>query len=299
MFKFTAEQKIYNIGGFKIGGQPGQHPTVLMGSIFYKGDRLVFDESAGEFDRIGALACIRKAETICRKTNIPLVVDIVGASEAAMRSYVQFVGEKTELPFLIDGTTQAVRLAGAEMAASLGLHGRAIFNCIGPETKSGEMEILKKLKLRTTIVMLVNTKKPTCQGRVDIAEELIEKAQAADFSQLLLDTAVLDIVEPGPAGKAIWILKDKFGYPCGCSPTHNARDRWKTAAAYDALGQIAAKTSLATSLQLLGADFFMYDIKQTEIIPAMGMVDAIIAYTAIQYGVKPDSKRHPLYTMFV
>lgn len=298
MFRFTAEQKIYDIGGVKIGGQPGQLPTVLMGSIFYKGDRLLLDEKRGEFDRAGALECIKKAEMVCRRTNIPLIVDIIGSTEVSMRHYVQFVGGDTELPFLIDGTTEAVRLAGAEMTARLGLHHRAIYNCIGPETKQSEIEVLKKLKLKSAIVMLINTKKPTALGRVEIAEGLIDKACAAGFEQLLLDTAVLDIVEPGPAAKAIWVLKDRYGYPCGCSPTHNVRDRWKTASEYDVLGRVAAKTSLATSLQLLGADFFMYDIKQTEIIPAMGMVDAIVAYTAMQHGVKPESKQHPLYTMF-
>ena len=298
MFKFAAEQKIYDIGGMKIGGQPGQFPTVLMGSIFYKGDRLVLDDEKGEFDREGAFQCISQAEKICKSTNIPLVVDIVGSTQISMNNYVKFVGENTELPFLIDGTTEGVRLAGAKKAAELGLQDRAIFNCIGPETKQGEMDVLKSLELKNTMVMLVNTKKPTAKGRVDIAEGLIEKAYDAGFEQLLLDTAVLDIVEPGPAGKAIWMLKEKYGYPCGCSPTHNVRDRWKRASDYSIMGQAAAKTSLATSLQLMGADFMMYAIKQTEIIPAIGMVDAIVAYTAAQHGIRPQGKKHPLYTIF-
>ena len=35
MFKFQKEQEIVNIAGVKIGGQPGELPTVLAGTIFY------------------------------------------------------------------------------------------------------------------------------------------------------------------------------------------------------------------------------------------------------------------------
>ena len=36
MFKFKTPQKIFQIGKVKIGGQPGQLPTVLIGTIFYE-----------------------------------------------------------------------------------------------------------------------------------------------------------------------------------------------------------------------------------------------------------------------
>ncbi|MFH2044152.1 MAG: tetrahydromethanopterin S-methyltransferase subunit H, partial [Pseudomonadota bacterium] len=41
MLTFTQEQKTYTIGDVTIGGQPGENPTVLMGSIFYQGHRIV------------------------------------------------------------------------------------------------------------------------------------------------------------------------------------------------------------------------------------------------------------------
>ncbi|RLF93139.1 hypothetical protein DRN52_06930, partial [Thermococci archaeon] len=30
MFRFKTEQKVFQIGNVKIGGQPGEYPTVLM-----------------------------------------------------------------------------------------------------------------------------------------------------------------------------------------------------------------------------------------------------------------------------
>jgi len=51
MFKFEREQKVFQIGNVTVGGQPGEYPTVMMGSIFYSKDKLVKDPVKGEFDR--------------------------------------------------------------------------------------------------------------------------------------------------------------------------------------------------------------------------------------------------------
>ena len=35
MMSFSKEQKIIEIGGLKLGGQPGELPTALFGTVFY------------------------------------------------------------------------------------------------------------------------------------------------------------------------------------------------------------------------------------------------------------------------
>lgn len=297
MFVFEAEQKVYDVGGVKIGGQPGEYPTVLAASIFYLGDQLILDEMAGEFDREKAYEVVEAMRQTCAKANVPLILDMIGGSPAAMANYVEWVAP-TGLPFFVDGTTARVRLAGAQKVVELGLQDRCIFNSLGPETNQKEVDALKELNLKTCIAMCHNARKPTFQGKFDIAESVLETCQEAGFKQFLFDTAVLDLVEPGPCSKTIYMLKDKYGYPAGCSPTHIVRDRWphgKTM--YGSLGYTAAKVSLATSIMMMGADFFMYGIKQLEIVPAMAMVDAAIAYTARQQRIRPKTKEHPLFAL--
>jgi tetrahydromethanopterin S-methyltransferase subunit H len=299
MFKFEVEQKVYTIGGIELGGQPGERPTALIASIFYKGDRNVTDEVEGTFDRNAALMCIQQVQDFSQKTGTPIIIDIVAASEKAMVNYVDFIADETNFPFVIDGTLESVRLAGARRSVERGLQDRCIYDSINLHTKDQEIEHLKELGLQTTLVMIINERKPTLAGRLEIAPDLIEKALNAGFEKLLLDTAVLDVVEPGPAGKAIYELKNRYGYPTGCSPTHTHRHRWKRRLEFGKLGERTAKTSTATAMQVLGADFIMYGIKQPEIIPAMGMVDALIAFTAMQYGIQPKTSQHPLYLMFM
>lgn len=299
MFKFEVEQKVYNIGGIEIGGQPGERPTALIASIFYKGDQNVIDETEGTFDPIKSLECIQKAQDFAEKTGTPIIMDLVAASEKAMVNYVDFIAQETDYPLVLDGTLESVRLAGARRVAELGIQERCIYDSVNLHTKEREIDQLKELGIKTTLVMIINERKPTLAGRLQIAPELIDKALGAGFENLLLDTAVLDVVEPGPAGKAIFELKNIYGYPTGCSPTHTHRHRWKKRREFGDLGERTAKTSTATAMQVLGADFIMYGIKQPEIIPAMGMVDALIAFTALQYGVHPKTRQHPLYTMFM
>jgi len=294
MFTFEAEQKTYNVGGVTFGGQPGEYPTVLAASIFYLGDRLIVNEQAGTFDHEGAYAAVAAMQAACQMAAIPLVIDMIGGSPIIMERYVEWIAS-TDLPFYVDGTTAKVRLAGARKAVELGLQDRCVYNSIGPETGEAEIAEVRELGLETAIVMTHNARKPTFQGKFDIAEQILETADKAGFKQFIFDTAVLDLVEPGPSAKTIWMLKDKYGYPAGCSPTHIVRDRWGHGREqYGKLGFTTAKTSLATSIMMMGADYFMYGIKQLEIVPAMAVVDASIAYTARQQKVRPKLKRTPL-----
>ena len=297
MFVFEAEQIAYDVGGVTFGGQPGEYPTVLCASIFYINDKLIIDEMKGEFDKDAAYRAVEKMKATCDMAGVPLVLDMIGGSPAAMENYVEWAAP-LDMPFFVDGTTPPVRLAGARKALELGIENRMLFNSIGPETNQREIDELKELPLKTCIVMCHNARKPTFQGKFDIAEECLETARKCGFTQFIMDTAVLDLVEPGPCSKAIWLLKDKYGYPAGCSPTHTIIDRWPVGREkYGKLGYTTAKTSLATSTMMMGADYFMYGIKQLEIVPAMAMVDANIAYTARQMRIRPKAKKYPLTSL--
>ena len=54
MFEFTAEQKVFDIAGVKVGGKPGENPSVLIGSMFFRGHKIVSDPEKGIFDKAKA-----------------------------------------------------------------------------------------------------------------------------------------------------------------------------------------------------------------------------------------------------
>jgi len=49
-FKFNTKQNVYTVGRAKVGGQPGELPTFLIGSIFWLGQKMVTDANKGIFD---------------------------------------------------------------------------------------------------------------------------------------------------------------------------------------------------------------------------------------------------------
>jgi tetrahydromethanopterin S-methyltransferase subunit H len=117
---------------------------------------------------------------------------------------------------------------------------------------------------------------------------------------VLVDTAVLYVPSIGISARAIYMVKSEYGLPAGCGPS-NAITTWKKAK--KELGPFAYTTCLSGSClitQSLGANFVLYGpIENAEaVFPACAMANAIIAYNARRFGIRPESKHHPLFKIF-
>ncbi len=299
MLHFKTEQQVTGAGGIYLGGQPGEYPTALFGAIFYEGDSLVAGVNSPEFKREKAVEIVERAQAKCTEVGVPLIIDVICATPEQAHAFVGFALEVCDVPVLMDGTTPEVRMAGLELAKERGLEERIIFNSISGVSKDEELRRVVQMGFKTAIVQLFHEKKPGVEGKIEMARQLVPRALDLGFEKLILDMALLDIVDVGTCAVAIGELKEEFGLPCGCSPTHTHRARWKKASLFTPKEQGAAKVSCATMLQCAGADFVMYDIKQTEVIPAMAMIDAEIAYAAKRWKVSPKSKDHPLFRVFM
>ena len=51
MLNFEKEQKIFQVGNVKIGGQPGENPIVMVGTVFYAKHAALLNEKSGKFDK--------------------------------------------------------------------------------------------------------------------------------------------------------------------------------------------------------------------------------------------------------
>ena len=84
-FKFNTNQNIYTVGKAKVGGQPGELPTFLIGSIFWLGQKMVQDANKGIFDAKVAEQIINTMQTQSDITGVQFALDIVGTTEACIR----------------------------------------------------------------------------------------------------------------------------------------------------------------------------------------------------------------------
>lgn len=301
MFTFEAEQQVYDIAGTKIGGQPGEHPTAMVGSIFYKGDPINDDPREGTFDADRAESAIRTVERLSDRTGNPAVLDVIGDSPRALKRHVEFVAEVTDLPFFMDGPTPQIRAAGAERVAELGLQERAIYNSIESSTKEVQTEIdaIRDAGFDTAVLLSIDTKNLTLQGRFDALEANLEVAERAGIEQPLVDPAVIEIPDSGFAAKVIYELKDAYGFPAGCSP-HNEVIRWEMNDPMSELSKPLRQAVANAAIILLGADFNLYGTIHSapEMYEVMSTADAYVAYAAMMGEGRQPPKDHPLYRIF-
>jgi len=307
LLRFKVKQQIYQIADFKVGGQPGELPTVLAGNIFYKGMPEVTDHERGEFDVGSVSKWIRTCEEYSEKTGVPHCYDVMASFPEAMRKFVAFIAEHTESVFFIDGANSDARVAGLEVVRELGLQRRAVFNGVSPQTGQVELDAVHDAKVTASVLLAQNEIDYSARGRISTLQgsegqvSLIDKAKKAGIDKFLVDTIVFDIPSIAYAVEAIKLVKDELGIPAGCSPA-NATYDWK--ASQDKTlrkGFAAYNASAHTLAQLSGANFLIYGpLKQApNVIPACAMTDAIIAYHATKlFGTKPLVENHPLYKIF-
>ncbi len=305
MLRFEREQKIFEIGGIHIGGQPGELATVLIGTIFYDGHKIVEDAERGIFDKEKAMELIKRQEELSEKTGNPHMIDVVGSTPAAIQRYVEFVANATNAPIFIDSTFTDVKLAGVKYSAEIGLLDRIVYNSLTYHVNDEEIETLKNIGVKSTVILGYNPKNVRPAGRIELLrgssskEGILQIADDAGIKNILIDTAVLDVPSIGWAAEAVYLVKNEFGLPSGGGPS-NAVLEWKRINELGNQAKNVCMANAAVAIQQAGANFILYGPigKADAIFPAVAMTDAIIAYTIRLSGAKPKTKEHPLYKIF-
>jgi len=300
MFLFNTHQEIFEIDGLKIGGQPGQLPTVMIGSIFYHKDKIVVDPKTGAFDKCRAEEILNAEQEISSKTGNPRIVDVCASWPEAFPVQIEFVADKIKGPFTIDGTTAEVRMAGAKYVREAGLSERAVYNSLTPDVREEEIVAIRDAKIKSALLLALNTTNPTIKGRLEVIERLIEKAKAAGIVNMLIDTTVLDLPDPGPAGKTVYLVKEKYGLPCGCG-AHNAVDMWHKRRKLDPDAYLSSSVVANVLPIIMGANFMLYGPigSASRMYTPVAVADAYVAYTMMQeFGSRPLTTSHPIFRIF-
>jgi tetrahydromethanopterin S-methyltransferase subunit H len=300
VLKFSRDQKTYNIAGVEVGGQPWERSTVLIGSIFYSGDKIVKDPIKGIFDEEKAKAMLKAEEKISKLTGNSRFIDVLGESTEALIRYIEFVADQTSIPILVDSPSQKVRVGVMKHFANSALMPRLIYSSIGVDYTEEELNCLTKCGVKNVIIMAFSMKAIKPKRKIELLEtELIPAVKSAGIENILIDAGVMDVASISWVSLAIRDLKEKFGYPTGCAPA-NALYSWDR---MKKLGKVAfhtASASVFSMTRFLGADFCLYGpIKNASwIYPAVATTDGLLAYGGRLNGLKPLSNNHPLYKLF-
>ncbi|WP_409200508.1 tetrahydromethanopterin S-methyltransferase subunit H [Methanobrevibacter sp. DSM 116169] len=306
MFRFDKEQEVIDIAGVEIGGQPGEYPTVLAGTIFYGGHNIIDDELKGTFDKDKAESLIKTMEEMADVTGNPCLIQTFGQTEEAIVKYLEFVGEVSDYPFLIDSTSGEARVAGAKYADEVGMSERAIYNSINMAAEQEELDAIKECDVSASIVLGFNPMNATVDGKIGIWDHgdgavdkgLIDIARDCGIEKFLMDTAVTPLGQgAGIAARTTFAEKAKWGFPVG-SGIHNVPSAWDWLREYKKEHKEAWPVcDIGSNLvqQMTGGDFVLFGpIENANIaFPACAMADIFIAEAAKDMGTEPV-ENHPI-----
>ncbi|AKL96892.1 tetrahydromethanopterin S-methyltransferase subunit H [Clostridium aceticum] len=306
MFRFTEEQLVYDIHGVKIGGQPGEYPTVLMGSMFYRGHKIVKDAEKGIFDEDAAKALLDMEAELSAETGNPRIVDVIGDTVEALTKHAEFVLKHTDTPILFDSVSAEVRTESLKYFANdPTAMDRIIYNSLEENYTEEELAAIKDCGVKTAVVLAFSKKHLKPSKRVDLLtgddkhEGLIDAAKRAGIQQLLVDPGVLDVASSSWTTKAIYDVKEKFGYPGGCASS-NALYLWKKMRSKGSPYFETAGGSVFTYPITQGANFVLYGPMANApwVYRAVATTDAMNAYMNKITGTKLGTTEHPLLKIF-
>lgn len=302
MFKFNAPQQVFEVGRVKIGGQPGELPTVLIASIFYEGQKIVLNADKGEFNAKEAEELLNKADQLSDLTGIPFMLDVVGTSEEAFRKYIDFVAKVTEAPFLMDAISPKLRLSAAQYVKEVGLTERAVYSSINKGTPKPELDKIKESNVKAAIILAENPADNTLQGKITATEQALARASEAGITKFIIDTSIPAFgPDMGPATRAIFYVKDKFGYPTGMGTGNVVTTCGWIKVNFPKEVRRVHDAAANAIMQTLGADWLMFGpIERSEyVFAAAAIVDTYVLTAMAELDIKPLVDNHPAFKVLM
>jgi tetrahydromethanopterin S-methyltransferase subunit H len=289
----------------RLGGQPGEHPTVLCGTIFYHGHRIVQDEDRGIFDGQTAEGLVRRQAELSEETGLPSILHIYAKTAEAFQRYLGFADEIWQGPMIIDSADPLVRSAMAETVSELGYADKTIYNSISLGTSGAEADALRESEMDCAIVLAYNPSDSSVDGCMRTLEEgiggkpgLIPLAGELGIANVLIDPGVMPLGSgAGIALRFSIVAKARLGLPVG-SGIHNAVSAWLWLRNRDRLERRCCDAAAAAMQLASAANFLLYGPIENAnfIFPVAAMADVLVAEASRDLDVWPVPE-HPVYRL--
>jgi tetrahydromethanopterin S-methyltransferase subunit H len=149
----------------KVGFGSFKLPPVLIGTMFYQGQRLIDNNDITKFDKEKALKRIEKQVQLSNQYKIPALIEISADTPDAMTSYLDFYLDNFKPPFVLGGTLDA-RISGVAYLYDQGYKSEDfIYNAISNLKNQKEIELFKKYEIQTAIILVLASPNMTSTQR--------------------------------------------------------------------------------------------------------------------------------------
>jgi len=300
MQEYEKEQKVIDVAGTKIGGQPGENPPIMVGTVFYARHAALLDEKTGNIDIELLEKELNEYTEIVEDTGMQGMIDIVGGYPEALIRECQIIADLVEYPFLVDGLNDDSRIPAMKRLGEIGLLDRAILNSIDDSTSNETLEKLKSYRVKNAVLLTFGNRYIYPDQKMKFLEEnLLPKAKRAGIENIMVDTAVLDLPSISINAETVRLIKMNLGLPAGFAPA-NAIYAWNYIKKYGETARCGAIASLMSYCINSGGDFVLFGpIKFAKcIIPAQALLSAVNSYYRKRILRKNISEWTPLKKVF-
>jgi len=294
MFSFTKDQKVLEISGVKIGGQPGMFPTVLFGGLFFK----------GEPDYKKTKQLLDNMLDLSNKTGNPAIPDFFIKKEEYIDGIIGFIKDvlPKNHPFSIDVVEPSIKIKILEALSENDLLSQTIYNSIHVGVTDEERDALKRYTPEMAILVAFNPKDKSPDGKIEVLENgahlidtgLFDVAGDVGIKKVLVDTAALAPGDnSGAAIAAIPVIKEEYGLPTGCA-IHNVVEKSRWLEDFKQIRKIVDASS-NVNIPLFGGDFAIFgSVGNSDMVfPVIAWQDILISeYAENYFGITPD-EGHP------
>lgn len=298
MFEYNIEQKVASVGNVKIGGQPGENPIVMVGTIFYTKHAALLDEKKGEFDKKMLESELNEFVSIVEDTGMQAIVDVVGSYPDTLLKECLYIADLVDCPFLVDGLNDSSRIPTMEGLQEVGLLDRAILNSIDENTGDESLKRLKRAGVKNAVLLTFSNRAYNPINKIKLLKEvLLVKAEKAGIINVIVDTAVLDLVSIGVNLESTRLIKKELGLPTGFAPA-NAIYGWDYVKKY---GESARCGAIASVMAYSSAsDYILFGpVKFAKcVVPSMALISGINSYYRKRILRKTISEQGPLKKIF-
>lgn len=300
MLSFSREQEIVEVGGVALGGQPGELPTVLFGTVFYR-------KQFREIDRttLGTVESLVNGQAAMSDlTGNPAIVDIF-LDDSNFERRIDAVASLTDGPLSLDVPEVSLWPEVLSYADDAGLLGRTIANSLNMGLNDGALAAFSEHTPAAAILLGFDPRDMSADGRIRMIRDgagylergLLEIARDLGMGPLL-DTAATPFDHNAcETIRAIPVIKNSLGLPVGCA-IHNTVESWLWMRDYRKEHRdtyLVCDMAANVLPMAFGADFIIYGpIDNAPVVfPMAAMVDKFIAEGAEDYFGVTQSNDHP------
>lgn len=303
--KYSELNKRFQVCNVQIGGQHGENPTVLIGSIFYMRHKIVEDPENGIFNKELALQLVKNCSILADKLGVKFMLDVVGDTSKALINYMEFLYENSDVPLLLNSTLPETRIEALKHLNKNNMLNRIVYNSINAFSTDDELTTLKELPIEAAVIQAYNLKSKKPDGPLkalygnNLQKGLLEIALECNIKNLLIDIPTLDIASISTVAQSMELIRNELGIPVGSAPSNASyASEWMRNKENLSRKQFQnMDASINSYLTTKGANFLFFGpIEGYEwVFPATAVVNAVNVYGMRSQGVKPESQNHPFF----